>query len=75
MSASWVTMSPPMGTPFGHLTSQRDATDFNLLRIQKNKKDDKNKAFVKSMQDLNKAMVSYAQNYFKKDGLTWNPKV
>ena len=74
-SASWVTMAPPMGTPFTHITAQKDATDVNLLRAQKNLKDDANKAFVKALQDLNKAMVDYSKNYFKKDGLTFNPKV
>ena len=72
---SWVTMSPPMGTPATHIQSQKDATDFNLLRIKKNKKDDKNKAFVKSFEDFHKAMAEYGKNYFKKDGFVWNPKV
>ena len=72
---SWVTMAPPMGTPATHIEAQKDATNFNLIKIQRAKKDELNQNFVKSLQALNNAMTDYAKQYFKKDGLVYNPKV
>jgi len=74
MGISWVTMTPPNGLPFQHVESQVGATDFNLLRIQRENKDDKNKAFVTTMKAVNKREMEIVKEYFKRDGLTWNEK-
>jgi len=71
VSVSWVTMVPPTQLPYQHVEAQQGATDFNLNRILKGA-DDKTKAWVRSLQALNKAHKEYVSNYFKKTGIEWN---
>lgn len=73
-SISWVSMVPPQQLPFQYVEAQQGATDFNLNRILKATPDDKQKAWVRSLQALNKAHKEYVGNYFKKTGLEWNPQ-
>jgi len=70
---SWVTMSPPNGLPYQHCQSQTGSVDFNLLRVQKNNKDDLSKNWIKDMKKLAKSIEEYVKQ-FKKTGLTFNPK-
>jgi len=72
-SIQWVMMVPPAQLPYQHVDAQSGATDFNLNRILKTA-DEKNKAWVRSFQALNKAHKEYVKMYFQKTGLEWNPK-
>jgi adenylyl cyclase-associated protein len=71
---SWVTMVPPGQLPFQHMEAQKQATEFNLNRILKDKKDEKSQQFVKKLQAMNKAVTDYVGTHFKKTGIEWNPK-
>jgi len=66
----WVSMYPPQ-LPAAHVKGQLEAADFHLNRIlTKDGKTDENKAFVKSIKDLIKALAEFVKANFK-TGITF----